>query len=48
MAFLGVVLGVLFGLLWQPIGDGLTWFSKQLIDLGAWGAGDLRCREPRC
>ncbi|MFD7747582.1 PTS transporter subunit EIIC [Streptomyces sp. NPDC059698] len=38
MAFLCVVLGVLFGLLWQPVGDGLTWFSKQLIDLGSWGA----------
>lgn len=38
MAFLCVVLGVLFGLLWQPVGDALTWFSKQLIDLGAWGA----------
>lgn len=39
MAFLGVILGVLFGLLWQPVGDGLTSFAKQLIDLGAWGAG---------
>ncbi|MGW0119607.1 PTS transporter subunit EIIC [Streptomyces sp. NPDC003327] len=38
MAFLCVVLGVLFGLLWEPVGDGLTWFAKQLIDLGAWGA----------
>ncbi|GGY96815.1 PTS transporter subunit EIIC [Streptomyces nitrosporeus] len=38
MAFLCVVLGVAFGLLWQPVGDALTWFSKQLIDLGAWGA----------
>ncbi|MFF5427244.1 MULTISPECIES: PTS transporter subunit EIIC [unclassified Streptomyces] len=38
MAFLCVVLGVLFGLLWEPVGDALTWFAKQLIDLGAWGA----------
>ncbi|MEV4946088.1 PTS transporter subunit EIIC [Streptomyces sp. NPDC053755] len=38
MAFFCVVLGVLFGLLWEPVGDGLTWFAKQLIDLGAWGA----------
>ncbi|ALC29694.1 PTS transporter subunit EIIC [Streptomyces sp. CFMR 7] len=38
MAFLCVILGVLFGLLWQPVGDGLTWFSKQLIGLGSWGA----------
>ncbi|MGR8010298.1 PTS transporter subunit EIIC [Streptomyces hypolithicus] len=39
MAFLCVVLGVLFGLLWEPVGDALTWFSKQLIGLGSWGAG---------
>ncbi|MFE7748102.1 PTS transporter subunit EIIC [Streptomyces sp. NPDC057428] len=38
MAFLCVILGTLFGLLWQPVGDALTWFAKQLIDLGAWGA----------
>ncbi|MGW3329306.1 PTS transporter subunit EIIC [Streptomyces rubiginosohelvolus] len=38
MAFLCVILGVLFGLLWQPVGDGLTWFSKQLIGLDSWGA----------
>lgn len=34
-----MILGVLFGLLWQPVGDGLTSFAKSLIDLGAWGAG---------
>lgn len=39
MAFLCTVLGVAFGLLWQPVGDALTSFAKQLIDLGAWGAG---------
>ncbi|MET9435191.1 PTS transporter subunit EIIC [Streptomyces sp. NPDC006551] len=39
MAFLCVVLGVLFGLLWEPVGDALTWFARQLIDLGSWGAG---------
>ncbi|MCS0634664.1 PTS transporter subunit EIIC [Streptomyces sp. LP05-1] len=39
MAFLCVVLGVLFGLLWEPVGDALTWFAKQLIELGAWGTG---------
>lgn len=38
MAFLCVILGVLFGLLWQPVGDGLTWFSERLINLGSWGA----------
>ncbi|WP_455360567.1 PTS transporter subunit EIIC [Streptomyces sp. SYSU K21746] len=39
MAFAGVILGVLFGLLWWPVGDALNWFSQQLIGLGAWGAG---------
>ncbi|MDX3849129.1 PTS transporter subunit EIIC [Streptomyces sp. AK02-01A] len=39
MAFICVVLGVLFGLLWGPVGDALTAFAKRLIDLGAWGAG---------
>ncbi|MFJ2216998.1 PTS transporter subunit EIIC [Streptomyces sp. NPDC101062] len=39
MAFICVVLGVAFGLLWQPVGDALTAFAKQLIGLGAWGAG---------
>ncbi|MFE2294437.1 PTS transporter subunit EIIC [Streptomyces sp. NPDC059452] len=38
MAFLCVILGVVFGLLWQPVGDGLTWFSERLINLGSWGA----------
>ncbi|MFJ3931882.1 MULTISPECIES: PTS transporter subunit EIIC [unclassified Streptomyces] len=38
MAFVCCVLGVLFGLLWEPVGDALTSFAKQLIDLGAWGA----------
>ncbi|MFJ9029277.1 PTS transporter subunit EIIC [Streptomyces sp. NPDC102274] len=39
MAFICALLGVAFGLLWQPVGDALTAFAKQLIDLGAWGAG---------
>ncbi|MFC5801549.1 PTS transporter subunit EIIC [Streptomyces formicae] len=39
MAFVCFVLAVVFGLLWQPVGAALEWFSKQLIDLGAWGAG---------
>ncbi|WP_328538521.1 PTS transporter subunit EIIC [Streptomyces sp. NBC_00344] len=38
MAFIGVILGVAFGLLWEPVGDALTWFAKHLIDLGAWGS----------
>ncbi|MEU6080599.1 PTS transporter subunit EIIC [Streptomyces sp. NPDC047108] len=39
MAFVCAVLGVVCGLLWDPIGSALTTFGKQLIDLGAWGAG---------
>ncbi|TXS55358.1 PTS transporter subunit EIIC [Streptomyces sp. t39] len=39
MAFVCCGLGVVFGLLWEPVGDALTWFSKQLIDMGSWGAG---------
>ncbi|MFJ1746023.1 PTS transporter subunit EIIC [Streptomyces sp. NPDC088116] len=39
MAFICLVLGVIFGLLWEPVGDALTWFAKRLIGLGAWGAG---------
>ncbi|WP_328326980.1 MULTISPECIES: PTS transporter subunit EIIC [unclassified Streptomyces] len=38
MAFICAALGVVFGLLWQPVGDALTWFAKHLIDLGAWGS----------
>jgi PTS system N-acetylglucosamine-specific IIC component len=39
MAFVCAVLGVGFGLLWDPVGDALTAFGRQLIDLGGWGAG---------
>jgi PTS system N-acetylglucosamine-specific IIC component len=39
MALVCCVLGVVFGLLWEPVGEALEWFAKQLIDLGAWGAG---------
>ena len=39
MAFIGTVLGVVFGLAWSPVGQALQWFSKQVIDLGAAGAG---------
>ncbi|WP_432095916.1 PTS transporter subunit EIIC [Streptomyces sp. bgisy100] len=39
MAFLCAVLGVAFGLLWEPVGDALNWFGKQLIGMGALGAG---------
>ncbi|MEU4684772.1 PTS transporter subunit EIIC [Streptomyces xinghaiensis] len=39
MAFLCTILGVGFGLLWEPVGDGLTWVARQLIGMGEWGAG---------
>ncbi|NJQ01822.1 PTS transporter subunit EIIC [Streptomyces zingiberis] len=39
MAFLCTVLGVGFGLLWEPVGAGLTWAARQLINMGPWGAG---------
>ncbi|MET8680471.1 PTS transporter subunit EIIC [Streptomyces sp. NPDC004647] len=39
MAFLCAILGVVFGLLWEPVGDALTSFGKQLIGMGSFGAG---------
>ncbi|MFE3324588.1 PTS transporter subunit EIIC [Streptomyces sp. NPDC059176] len=39
MAFVCCVLGVAFGLLWEPVGAALEWFGRQLIGMGAWGAG---------
>ncbi|MFJ6216448.1 PTS transporter subunit EIIC [Streptomyces sp. NPDC092296] len=39
MAFVGTLLGVLFGLLWGPIGSGVDAASSWTIDLGATGAG---------
>ncbi|AXI77728.1 PTS transporter subunit EIIC [Peterkaempfera bronchialis] len=39
MAFAGTLLGVLFGLLWGPIGSGLDRASGWVIGLGASGAG---------
>ncbi|WP_424217209.1 PTS transporter subunit EIIC (plasmid) [Streptomyces sp. BI20] len=39
MAFIGTAFGVLFGLLWGPIGDGLGSFSHWLIGLGSVGSG---------
>ncbi|WP_351232902.1 PTS transporter subunit EIIC [Streptomyces sp. NPDC002133] len=39
MAFVCCALGVVFGLLWQPVGDALNAFGEQLIGLGAWGSG---------
>jgi PTS system N-acetylglucosamine-specific IIC component len=39
MAFVGTLLGVVFGLAWGPIGSGLTHASDWLVNLGAVGAG---------
>ncbi|MFI6349502.1 PTS transporter subunit EIIC [Streptomyces sp. NPDC050560] len=39
MAFIGLLFAALCVWVWQPIGDGLTSFSKWLSDLGAWGSG---------
>ncbi|MER5351595.1 PTS transporter subunit EIIC [Kitasatospora sp. NPDC002551] len=39
MAFVGTLLGVVFGLVWGPIGTGLTNASDWLTGLGAGGAG---------
>ncbi|MFD9485554.1 PTS transporter subunit EIIC [Streptomyces sp. NPDC059991] len=39
MAFVGVVVGVFFGLVWEPIGDGIADFGKWMTGLGAGGAG---------
>ncbi|WP_316778836.1 PTS transporter subunit EIIC [Streptomyces sasae] len=39
MAFVGTVMGVFFGLVWKPIGDGISDFGKWITGLGAFGAG---------
>ncbi|MFJ4922162.1 PTS transporter subunit EIIC [Streptomyces sp. NPDC088725] len=39
MAFVGLLLASLAVWAWEPVGDGLTGFSKWLADLGAWGSG---------
>jgi PTS system N-acetylglucosamine-specific IIC component len=39
MAFIGTVLGILFGVVWGPVGDALNHFSGWLIGLGAAGSG---------
>ncbi|WP_405447616.1 PTS transporter subunit EIIC [Streptomyces achromogenes] len=38
MAFVGALVGVLFSLVWEPIGDGITNFGEKLTGLGAGGA----------
>ncbi|MFF5143577.1 PTS transporter subunit EIIC [Streptomyces sp. NPDC013157] len=39
MAFVGTIMGVFFGLVWKPIGDGISDFGKWITGLGAFGAG---------
>ncbi|MFI9149931.1 PTS transporter subunit EIIC [Streptomyces sp. NPDC053367] len=38
MAFIGTAVGVLFGLVWEPIGDVITNFGEWMTGLGAGGA----------
>ncbi|MEU5308202.1 PTS transporter subunit EIIC [Streptomyces sp. NPDC021562] len=39
MAFVGTLMGVFFGLIWEPIGNGISDFGKWITGLGAVGAG---------
>ncbi|MDX3356892.1 PTS transporter subunit EIIC [Streptomyces sp. ME01-24h] len=39
MAFVGIVVGVFFGLVWEPIGEGIGNFGEWMTSLGATGAG---------
>ncbi|MFG3287889.1 PTS transporter subunit EIIC [Streptomyces sp. NPDC048179] len=39
MAFVGTVMGVFFGLIWKPVGDGISDFGEWITGLGAFGAG---------
>ncbi|MEU4094006.1 PTS transporter subunit EIIC [Streptomyces sp. NPDC026673] len=39
MAFVGIVVGVFFGLVWEPIGEGIGNFGEWMTGLGATGAG---------
>lgn len=38
MAFVGIVVGVFFGLVWEPIGNGISNFGEWMTGLGAGGA----------
>ncbi|MEJ1195802.1 MULTISPECIES: PTS transporter subunit EIIC [unclassified Streptomyces] len=38
MAFVGIVVGVVFGLVWEPIGTGISNFGEWMTGLGAGGA----------
>ncbi|MGW2304960.1 PTS transporter subunit EIIC [Streptomyces sp. NPDC001809] len=39
MAFVGTAVGVVFGLVWEPIGEGISSFGEWMTGLGAGGAG---------
>ncbi|MGW4494011.1 PTS transporter subunit EIIC [Streptomyces sp. NPDC004376] len=39
MAFVGTLVGVVFGLIWEPIGKGISNFGEWMTGLGAFGAG---------
>ncbi|WP_018549656.1 PTS transporter subunit EIIC [Streptomyces sp. LaPpAH-108] len=39
MAFVGTLVGVVFGLIWEPIGNGISNFGEWMTGLGAFGAG---------
>ncbi|MGW5093568.1 PTS transporter subunit EIIC [Streptomyces nodosus] len=39
MAFVGTLVGVFFGLIWEPIGNGISDLGKWITGLGALGAG---------
>ncbi|MEV6010400.1 PTS transporter subunit EIIC [Streptomyces sp. NPDC051976] len=39
MAFVGTGMGVFFGLVWKPIGEGISHFGEWMTGLGAFGAG---------
>ncbi|GGL71820.1 PTS sugar transporter subunit IIA [Streptomyces fumigatiscleroticus] len=38
MAFVGIVMGVFFGLVWEPIGEGISNFGEWMTGLGSGGA----------
>ncbi|MFF4753089.1 PTS transporter subunit EIIC [Streptomyces sp. NPDC002514] len=38
MAFVGLVMGVFFGLVWKPVGEGISNFGEWLTGLGSGGA----------
>ncbi|GAA0651164.1 PTS transporter subunit EIIC [Streptomyces thermocarboxydovorans] len=39
MAFVGTAMGVFFGLVWEPIGEGISAAGEWITGLGAFGAG---------